>query len=121
MNNSTDDMTTVTDYKPCLNFFEQMEVISKSRLCFLSLTDGFSRSVYLQECEGKTKRHDHRQDEQEDGQRQARSGLHARAQVLHVRHHRRPRARARETAVVFKKSQFKPFDHSIGRSCVDSP
>ncbi|CAM8661587.1 hypothetical protein MCEMSE6_03053 [Oxalobacteraceae bacterium] len=33
MNNSTDDMTTVTDYKPCLNFFEQMEVISKSRLC----------------------------------------------------------------------------------------
>ena len=33
MNNSTDDMTPVTDYKPCLNFFEQMEVISKSRLC----------------------------------------------------------------------------------------
>ncbi len=33
MNNSTDDMTPVTEYKPCLNFFEQMEVISKSRLC----------------------------------------------------------------------------------------
>ena len=30
---STDDLTPVTDYKPCLNFFEQMEVISKSRLC----------------------------------------------------------------------------------------
>ena len=33
MNDSTDDLTPVTDYKPCLNFFEQMEVISKSRLC----------------------------------------------------------------------------------------
>lgn len=33
MNDSTDDITPVTDYKPCLNFFEQMEVISKSRLC----------------------------------------------------------------------------------------
>ena len=33
MNNSTDDMLPITDYKPCLNFFEQMEVISKARLC----------------------------------------------------------------------------------------
>ena len=33
MSDSTDDLTPVTDYKPCLNFFEQMEVISKSRLC----------------------------------------------------------------------------------------
>ena len=33
MNDSTDDMTPVTDYKPCLNFFEQIKVISKSRLC----------------------------------------------------------------------------------------
>ena len=33
MNDHTDDLTPVTDYKPCLNFFEQMEVISKSRLC----------------------------------------------------------------------------------------
>ncbi len=33
MNKSTDDLTPVTDYKPCLNLFEQMEVISKSRLC----------------------------------------------------------------------------------------
>jgi hypothetical protein len=33
MNDSTDDLMPVTDYKPCLNFFEQMEVISKSRLC----------------------------------------------------------------------------------------
>jgi hypothetical protein len=33
MNDFTDDLTPVTDYKPCLNFFEQMEVISKSRLC----------------------------------------------------------------------------------------
>jgi hypothetical protein len=33
MNDSTDDLTPVTDYKPCLNFFEQMEVISKARLC----------------------------------------------------------------------------------------
>ena len=33
MNNSTDDLIQMTDYKPCLNFFEQMEVISKSRLC----------------------------------------------------------------------------------------
>jgi hypothetical protein len=33
MSDHTDDLTPVTDYKPCLNFFEQMEVISKSRLC----------------------------------------------------------------------------------------
>jgi hypothetical protein len=33
MTDSTDDLTPVSDYKPCLNFFEQMEVISKSRLC----------------------------------------------------------------------------------------
>ena len=33
MNDSTDDLLPITDYKPCLNFFEQMEVISKSRLC----------------------------------------------------------------------------------------
>ena len=33
MTDSTDDLTPVTDYKPCLNFFEQMEAISKSRLC----------------------------------------------------------------------------------------
>ena len=33
MIDSTDDMTPVTDYKSCLNFTEQMEVISKSRLC----------------------------------------------------------------------------------------
>jgi hypothetical protein len=32
MNNSTDDLLPITDYKPCLNFFEQMEVISKARL-----------------------------------------------------------------------------------------
>ena len=33
MSDHTDDLTPVTDYKPCLNFTEQMEVISKSRLC----------------------------------------------------------------------------------------
>ena len=33
MNTTADNMTPVSDYKPCLNFFEQMEVISKSRLC----------------------------------------------------------------------------------------
>jgi len=33
MNNSTDDLLPITDYKPCLNFFEQMEIISKARLC----------------------------------------------------------------------------------------
>ena len=33
MNDSTDDLIPVSDYKPCLNFFDQMEVISKSRLC----------------------------------------------------------------------------------------
>lgn len=33
MSDSTDDLTPVSDYKPCLNFFEQMEVINKSRLC----------------------------------------------------------------------------------------
>ena len=27
------ELMPVTEYKPCLNFFEQMEVISKSRLC----------------------------------------------------------------------------------------
>ena len=35
MNNSTDDLLPITDYKPCLNFFEQMEVISKARLCLV--------------------------------------------------------------------------------------
>ncbi len=31
---STDaDMMPVADYQPCLNFFEQMEVISKAKLC----------------------------------------------------------------------------------------
>ncbi len=33
MNNSKDDLLPITDYKPCLNFFDQMEVISKARLC----------------------------------------------------------------------------------------
>ena len=33
MNDFTDDLIPVTDYKPCLNFFDQMDVISKSRLC----------------------------------------------------------------------------------------
>ena len=33
MSNYTYDLMPSTDYKPCLNFFEQMEVISKSRLC----------------------------------------------------------------------------------------
>ncbi len=33
MNNSLEDFLPITDYKPCLNFFEQMEVISKARLC----------------------------------------------------------------------------------------
>ncbi len=33
MNDSTDDLILTTEYKPCLNFFDQMEVISKSRLC----------------------------------------------------------------------------------------
>ena len=33
MNNSTDDLLPITAYKPFLNFFEQMEVISKARLC----------------------------------------------------------------------------------------
>ena len=33
MSNSTDDLLPIIDYKACLNFFEQMEVISKSRLC----------------------------------------------------------------------------------------
>jgi hypothetical protein len=31
--NTTTEMMAMSDYKPCLNFFEQMEVISKSRLC----------------------------------------------------------------------------------------
>jgi len=33
MKDSTDEMMPTTDYKPCLNFFEQLDVISKSRLC----------------------------------------------------------------------------------------
>jgi hypothetical protein len=33
VNNSKDDLLPITDYKPCLNFFEQMEIISKARLC----------------------------------------------------------------------------------------
>jgi hypothetical protein len=33
MNDSTDDLMPTTDYKPCLNFTDQMDVISKSRLC----------------------------------------------------------------------------------------
>jgi hypothetical protein len=33
MNDFTAELMPTTDYKPCLNFFEQMEVISKSRLC----------------------------------------------------------------------------------------
>ena len=33
MNNSLEDFLPITEYKPCLNFFEQMEVISKARLC----------------------------------------------------------------------------------------
>jgi hypothetical protein len=33
MNDPTDDLMPTTEYKPCLNFFDQMEVISKSRLC----------------------------------------------------------------------------------------
>jgi hypothetical protein len=37
MNESTTNLTPVTDYKPCLNFTEQMDVIAKSRLC-LSLS-----------------------------------------------------------------------------------
>jgi hypothetical protein len=42
MNDSTDDLTPVTDYKPCLNFVEQMEVISKARLCLsLKLPDDY--------------------------------------------------------------------------------
>lgn len=32
MNDSTYDLMPVTDYKSCLNFFEQMEIISKARL-----------------------------------------------------------------------------------------
>ena len=27
------ELMPVTEYKPCLNFFEQIEVISKARLC----------------------------------------------------------------------------------------
>jgi hypothetical protein len=33
MSDFTDDLMPTTDYKPCLTFIEQMEVISKSRLC----------------------------------------------------------------------------------------
>ena len=32
MNNLTDNLMPENEYKPCLNFFEQMEVISKARL-----------------------------------------------------------------------------------------
>jgi hypothetical protein len=32
MNDSTTNLTSVSYYKPCLNFFEQMEVISRARL-----------------------------------------------------------------------------------------
>ena len=35
--NANTEMTPVTDYMPCLNFFEQIEVMAKARLC-LSLT-----------------------------------------------------------------------------------
>jgi hypothetical protein len=31
--NANPEMTPVTDYMPCLNFFDQMDVISKARLC----------------------------------------------------------------------------------------
>jgi hypothetical protein len=31
--NANTDMTPVTDYMPCLNFFEQSEVMAKARLC----------------------------------------------------------------------------------------
>ena len=31
--NTTTEMMAMSDYKPCLNFFEQMEVLSKSRSC----------------------------------------------------------------------------------------
>ncbi len=40
MNNSTDDLLPITDYKPCLNFFEQMEAISKARLCLVLKAPG---------------------------------------------------------------------------------
>ncbi len=33
MTDSTDGLLPTSDYKPCLNFFEQMEIISKARLC----------------------------------------------------------------------------------------
>ena len=33
MNDSTTNLTPVSDYKPYLNFTEQMDVIAKSRLC----------------------------------------------------------------------------------------
>ena len=33
MSKYTDDLMLVPEYKSCLNFFEQMEVISKARLC----------------------------------------------------------------------------------------
>jgi hypothetical protein len=33
MNDTTDNLMPTTEYKPCLNFTEQMDVISKSRLC----------------------------------------------------------------------------------------
>ena len=33
MNDSTTNLTPVSDYQPCLNFTEQMDVIAKSRLC----------------------------------------------------------------------------------------
>ena len=33
MNDSTTNLNPVSDYQPCLNFTEQMDVIAKSRLC----------------------------------------------------------------------------------------
>lgn len=33
MNEKTNELIPVSDYKPCLNFFDQLEVINKSRLC----------------------------------------------------------------------------------------
>lgn len=40
MNDYTCDVNSASEYKPCLNFFEQMEVINKARLCLsLKTTD----------------------------------------------------------------------------------
>ena len=33
MSDHTDDLIPVSDYKPCLNFYEQMDAIAKARLC----------------------------------------------------------------------------------------